>query len=206
MRNLNRLSILSSTGALLVMGTLGVEATRAQRAVTVTVHRVAQIDNLDKDLPFLEDRADFYAEIWIDGRYHRTPNMSKNDGRPYWRFTSSTYDRNVLIRMKLIDDDGGLERKDDYVDINRRSLDKDLVFTFDTWKGRITGDVSGSAGSMIHSFGAGDSTKGEIWFTVNLGAMIGPHAHKRHLGEWRPRAPGLSAYFGQVSWLLRMSS
>lgn len=132
--------------------------------VTVTVHRVAQIDNLDK-FDVDPDRADFYAQIWIAGEEHKTKNFSFDDGRPYWTFTAEASGK-VAIRIKLLDDDGGMEEKDDFVDINRRKGKKDLNFTFNSKTGRITGDVTGRAGRMIHSWGGGDSDKGSIWFTV----------------------------------------
>lgn len=144
---------------------LGSAGVYAQKTVTVTIHRVMQEDNLD--VPDVDpDRADFYAQIWIAGKMYQTKVFSADDGRPYWRFSIPVRSRLVRIRIKLLDDDGALERKDDYVDINRRYNKKDLNFTYDTRRGRIRGDVSGRRGRMIYSEGKGDSDKGKIWFTV----------------------------------------
>ncbi|HMS56811.1 MAG TPA: hypothetical protein PKA27_15570 [Fimbriimonadaceae bacterium] len=134
--------------------------------VTVTVHRVAQIDNLDK-MDVDPDRADFYAQIWIDGQPYESKNFSFDDGRPYWTFTAEASSNSVPIRIKLLDDDGGLEEQDDFVDINRRKGKKDLDFHFNRKSGRITGDVRGRENRMVHSWGDGDNDKGQIWFTVS---------------------------------------
>jgi hypothetical protein len=150
-------------GALLAC--LGLASAASAKQVTVRINRVAQIDNLDKfDLD--PDRADFYAQVWINGQLHRTKNFSFDDGRPYWTFSKNVKTRYVNIRIKLLDDDGGLEEADDFVDINPRKGKKDLHFTLDTKTGRIVGDVHGRRNQNIFSYGEGDTDQGKIWFTV----------------------------------------
>lgn len=149
----------------LAIAGIGIAAQADARLITVQINRVAQIDNLDK-FDVDPDRADFYAQIWIDGKLHRTKNFSFDDGKPYWSFEHDSSKRYVPIRIKLLDDDGGLEEADDFVDINRRKGKKDLNFILDTRTGRISGDVRGRRGQNIYSYGGGDSDKGKIWFTV----------------------------------------
>ncbi|HWP30497.1 MAG TPA: hypothetical protein VNK96_02045 [Fimbriimonadales bacterium] len=150
---------------IIILLLLGLAGVYAQKTVTVTIYRVMQVDNLD--VPDIDpDRADFYAQIWIAGKMYQTRVFSTDDGRPYWRFSMPVTSRVVRIRIKLLDDDGSLERKDDYVDINPRDNKKDLNFTFDTQTGRIRGDVTGRRGRMIFSEGKHDSDKGRIWFKV----------------------------------------
>jgi hypothetical protein len=150
-------------GALVAL--LGLATAANAREVTVRINRVAQIDNLDK-FDVDPDRADFYAQIWINGQLHRTKNFSFDDGKPYWTFSRNVSTRYVKIRIKLLDDDGGLEEADDFVDINRRKGKKDLHFVLDTRTGRITGDVRGRRRQTIYSYGEGDTDQGKIWFTV----------------------------------------
>jgi len=135
--------------------------------VTVTILRVAQVDNLDKGDALGKDDADFYVQIWINGKLWRSENMSKDDGRPNWTFSVPASKRNVPIRIKLIDDDGGLEEQDDFVDINRRGGKKDLNLTLNTRNGRITGDVSGRRGKVLRSWGGGDTDKAQIWLMIH---------------------------------------
>jgi len=136
--------------------------------VTVTIHRVRQLDDLDKSTPMItKDRADFYCQIWVNGRQWTSQNFSADDGRPYWTFSVPVSSRYADIRIKLLDDDGNLERKDDYVDINRKRSRKDLLMRYDRQRGRISGDVTGRKGAMLTSTGMHDSSQGQIWFTVS---------------------------------------
>jgi len=136
------------------------------RTVTVTISRVKQHDDLDKStFGFKKDRADFYCQVWINGKMFQSKVMSTDDGRPYWRFSRNVAG-NAKIRIKLIEEDGGLERKDDYVDINPRKGAKDLDLILNQKSGRISGDASGRRGRVIRSKGLHDSGQGEIWFTI----------------------------------------
>lgn len=137
--------------------------------VTVTVHRVRQLDDLDKSTLFItKDRADFKAQIWIDGKMWMSKPLSDDDGHPYWTFTARARP-NAHIRIKLIEDDGGLERKDDFVDINPTFQRKDLHLMFNQNTGRISGDLRGRQGQIIRTAGGGDSSKGELWFSITSG-------------------------------------
>lgn len=137
------------------------------QSVTVTVHRVKQLDDLDKSTLFVtKDRADFYAQIWIDGQMWQSNNFSSDDGNPMWTFTAPVFSSNPTIVIKMMDDDGGFEDKDDWVDINPLANRKDLTLTLDRNSGRITGDLSGQRGTMLHSMGGHDRSQGAIWFTI----------------------------------------
>ena len=136
--------------------------------VTVKIWRVAQVDNLDKGDFLGTDRADFYSQVKIgDGELTRSTNHSDDDGHPGWEFFGSSNGRYVPIRIKIVDDDGGLEEQDDYVDVCPLSNKKDLHLMYDTVTGKITGDVSGQRGEIIHTIGGGDNDKGKLWFSIS---------------------------------------
>ena len=157
MRNLKRITKLSAMCGLLCLSAFGVEASKTQRTVTVTVHRVAQID-----------QPDFYAEIWIDGNYHRTQNFSHSDGKPFWTFSAPATGAVADIKIKLWDDDGGLEGKDDHVDINPMNGEKDLNLRFNTASGNLLSNTYAVVGSeYLYSQGGGEKGRAQIWFTVN---------------------------------------
>jgi hypothetical protein len=164
MRNLKRITTLSAIGALLCVGAMGVEASNAQRTVTVTINRVAQMDRLDNPLLFVGDRPDFYAEIWINGQYHKTANMGKPFG---WTFSVPVTTDIANIRIRLMEDDGGLEGVDDHVDINPLPNQKDLDITFDCSKGSISSTPFEMMADGLYSQGGGDSERGKIWFTIS---------------------------------------
>jgi hypothetical protein len=158
--------LLGAASALLISGSAFAGGSR--KPVTVSILRVAQITNLDKGDWMKTDRADFYSLVKIgNGKLEKSVNHSDDDGHPGWVFYGHTTQRYVNIRIKLDDDDGGMEKKDDYVDINPRAGKKDLNLVLDTKTGRITGDVTGKRGQTLYSQGGGDSDKGKIWFKIS---------------------------------------
>ncbi len=157
----------TTIGGLCALLTVPYAGGQTGRTVTVTIVRVAQKDNLDKMDQLGSDKADFYSLVQIgQGPLIKSKNMSDDDGRPNWKFTGSSNGRYVGIRIKLNDDDGGVEEQDDFVDINPKNGKKDLNFTLDTRTGRISGDVQGRRGQVIRSDGQHDSDRGRIWFVV----------------------------------------
>ncbi len=156
----------------LLAATIGVSAasTKASKPtpVTVTIHRVKQNDDLDKPtVGITKDRADFYVKIWINGQLWTSKNFSTDDGKPKdWRFTVPVSSSTAKIKIKLCDDDGGLEEQDDFVDINPKDKKKDLDLVYSVSKGTISGDMKGKKNRQIHAKGKGDSSQGEIWFSV----------------------------------------
>jgi hypothetical protein len=134
--------------------------------VTLHINRVAQIDNLDQGEALGKNRADFFAMVWVDGQVYKSRNFSKDDGNPNWILRAPVSGDTTTIRIKLMDDDGGLEQRDDHVDINPAGGAKDLILKFDATTGKITGDATGTAGSRITSIGYGDDDRGRIDFSI----------------------------------------
>jgi hypothetical protein len=166
MKNIFKFTALGAV-ALMISGTAHQADAGQQHKVWVTIYRVRQIDDLDPSTPVVtKDRADFYTQITIDGQEYTSPVMSADDGKPGWTFEVSTSKTKVPVRIKMIDDDGALERKDDYVDISPKNSKKDLDMTMNTSSRRVSGDVSGKSGARFHTKGASDSDKAEVWFTV----------------------------------------
>lgn len=154
----------------LLVASIGVStATSKPTPVTVTIHRVKQNDDLDKPtVGITKDRADFYVKIWINGQLYTSKNFSTDDGKPKdWRFTVPVSSQTTKIRIKLADDDGGaFEDRDDFVDINPKNGKKDLDMVYNTLTGRFSGDMRGRKGQIVHAKGSGDSSQGEIWFSI----------------------------------------
>lgn len=130
------------------------------------VKHLHAIDNLDKGDALGADRADFFALVTVNGKMYKTQIMSKDDGSPNWMIPIDTSNRYSNIHIALMDEDGGLEARDDHVDINPRKFQKDLIFSYDRATGRIRGAVTGRLNETIHSTGRGDDDKGEIDFVI----------------------------------------
>ena len=72
------------------------------------------------------------------------------------------------IKIRLWDDDGGWEGKDDHVDINPNKGEKDLNLSFNTQSGSLVNNLYGVVGSeYLYSQGGGEKGKAQIWFTVS---------------------------------------
>ena len=139
-----------------------------EHRVTVTVHRVAQIDNLDTDSFISTDRADFYAQVTIDGHREQSRVVrERDDVSPEWSFSRAVSENTVTITIRLFDEDGGLSGPDDECDINSLSRRTELNLTYDLLPGRISGDASGVRGSRIIAIGNGDTNRARLWFTVD---------------------------------------
>jgi CARDB len=133
--------------------------------IKVNINRVAQIDNLDPDPIFFTNRADFYSKVTIAGVTQSSPTIDgKDDVSPNWEFIQVAAGP-VPIKVELWESDLG--SGDEHVDINSRAGYKDLNLTYDPITGAIYGDTYGSRGQQIYSYGAGDSDRGKIWFTID---------------------------------------
>jgi hypothetical protein len=160
------LTLGACAGLIAVPAVSSPQRARAAKRVMIVVDRVAQVDNLDK-FDVNPDRADFYAKVRIgNDKMQSTKNFSQDDGAPGWKITSTVTGRYVPIHIELWDDDGGLEEKDDHVDICPKGNKKNLDLMLDTQTGRVTGDVRGRRGQQIYAIGHGDDDKGKIWFVV----------------------------------------
>jgi hypothetical protein len=163
-------------GKLILTGLVGIAAlaplasvahpTKQGKMITVTIIRLKEINNLDEDFP-RKDQADFYARVHIGSESTRTETMSKDDFRPNWVIQHRATGNIVPIHIRVMDDDGGMEEKDDHVDINPKIGEKTLVLKYNVRTGRITGDATGRRGQTIHTRGGGkDTDKAQIWFSV----------------------------------------
>jgi hypothetical protein len=132
----------------------------------IWVKHLKAIDNVDAGDALGANRADFFALVKVNGVTYKTEIMSKDDGEPNWMIPIDMNRRYSKIHLSLMDEDGGLEGKDDHIDINPRKNRKDLEFTYDRYSGRIYGAVNGRFNETIESKGGGDDDKGMISFVI----------------------------------------
>ncbi|MCW5936414.1 MAG: hypothetical protein KIT11_03800 [Fimbriimonadaceae bacterium] len=132
----------------------------------LVIRRVEQMDNLDQGDALGANRADFFAEVTVNGVKTKTEVLAKDDGWPNWEIPLDYKTRYSRITIRLLDDDGGLERQDDHADINPKRDKKDLTFTYDRYTGRISGEASGRLNQPIVVKGEGDDDKARITFMV----------------------------------------
>ncbi len=136
--------------------------------LTVTVTRVRQIDPPGE---WFDMKADYYAKVRIAETWKKSDHRDDvPDWRPNWKFSRLVpQNSKVPIRIELWDhDDAG---GDDECDINPKGGGKkrlDLEYRPST--GRITGDWTGTRGTILHAVGAGDSDRAEIWIRINHAA------------------------------------
>lgn len=130
------------------------------------VKHLHAIDNLDKGDALGANRADFFALVKVNGKTYKTEVMAKDDGNPNWKIPMDRTKRYSKVHISLMDEDGGLEAKDDHVDINPRKYQKDLIFTFDRTTGKISGAITGKLNRTFVSTGGGDDDKGTITFSI----------------------------------------
>lgn len=138
------------------------------KRVTVTVHRVKQIDNLDADGFGIIRAADFYTKLNINGQEWQSPVADgEDDAYPNWQFSQDVTGNSVPINIKIYEDDGAMLGSQ-YVDINSAPGVRDLNLTYDLLTGNISGaGINGKKGQLIYSAGQGDSDRAEIWFSLN---------------------------------------
>ena len=154
-----------------MIGTTGSWSGRPMRLVptkwvTIHINHVAQIDNVDQGDPLGRNRADFFTMIWVDGQVYKSRNFSRDDGDPNWVLRAPVTGDTTNVRIRLWDDDDGLEQRDDHIDINPAGKAKDLILTYNAATKEISGDVTGKAGEWITSSGGGDDDRGKIGFTI----------------------------------------
>ena len=135
--------------------------------VTVILHRIKAQTNVDKDF-VKPNRADFYAVVKIGGLMLKSPTWyGKDDAEPNWAATEYRPKGVVPITIQVMENDGGLEKRDDHIDINPMEGEKNLKIWFNPETGRIWGDLEGRKGEKLYSRGAGkDSDQAQIWFSV----------------------------------------
>ncbi|QYK52254.1 MAG: hypothetical protein KF824_08290 [Fimbriimonadaceae bacterium] len=138
----------------------------AQKYPMLLISKIQAMDNLDQGDALGANRADFYAKVKINKTDHVTEAFSADTAEPNWTFPLDMKQRVNKIHLSLWDDDGGLERTDDHVDISPKKGQKDLWFYYDRYTGKIWGDVDGSFGQTIVSIGSGDDDKAKIYLSI----------------------------------------
>ena len=131
----------------------------------IVIARIKAIDNLDANI-LQADRADFFAIVTVNDIQYKTRVMAMDDGRPGWEIPLPALVDSAVVRIRIMDDDGGLESGDDHVDISRAKDKKDLVFTYIPGTGMVTGDVNGWKGDSFYTRGWYDGDKAHLWFSI----------------------------------------
>jgi hypothetical protein len=130
------------------------------------IRHIKMMDNVDGGDALGANRADLFALVIINKKSYKTEIMSKDDGEPMWKIPLDMSRRYSNIHLSIKDEDGGLEGKDDHIDINPRGGQKDLIFTYDRYTGKIWGAVKGKAHGTIMATGGGDDDKASISFAI----------------------------------------
>lgn len=149
--------------------------------VTVDVTRIKAIDNPDNG--WFGNDADYYSKITIEGSTKTTGHISNdNDVSPSNWTHSRTVDgssRYVDVAIEVFDKDGGLAGADDRIDVDSKTGRRDINVRYDLLTNQISGDVSGSGGSTLHTAGSGDADRAHAWFKVTEGDW-----YDRTLGDY----------------------
>lgn len=125
------------------------------------IKHIKMKDNVDAGDALGANRADLFAQVRVNGKTFKTEIVSMDDAEPMWKIPMDMTRRYSKVHLAIMDEDGGLEGKDDHIDINPRKGNKDLIFTYDRYTGRIWGAVSGKINGTIDSRGGGDDDKAE---------------------------------------------
>jgi Calpain family cysteine protease len=136
--------------------------------VNLTVNQVNAIDNPDSG--WFGDNADYYSRISIGSSTTTTGVISNsNNIAPNWKHNAAATGQYTNLAVEMWDSDGGLAGADDRVDIDSSAGFRDLNITYDVVNNSVSGDVSGSGGSMLTVNGGGDSDRAQLRFTVKEG-------------------------------------
>jgi hypothetical protein len=128
--------------------------------IVLTITSVRAIDRAD-----IFGRADFYAQVTIDGDTVNTPVVRQTDSaRPNWAVSKVVRRGNHAIRIRLLDKDPG--KPDDVIDINRVPNKRDLDFTLNTGSCRISGFSSAYRCRQTIRRAGTEPKKAEIEFSV----------------------------------------
>jgi subtilisin family serine protease len=143
-----------------------------EKRVELTITRVREIDSIEPDFIFGDD-PEFYAVAEISGEeFPRTTQVTGSTIRPNWRFFKSVTETRIPIKIQIFDDDGFGRSNDDHVDINPSKGEKDLYLTFDLDTRELVDSDTGEVFEPLNNGefrirGQGDSSRGEIRFTLN---------------------------------------
>jgi hypothetical protein len=136
--------------------------------VNLTVNQVNAIDNPDSG--WFWDNADYYSRISIGSSTTTTGAISNsNNIAPNWKHNAAATGQYTSLAVELWDSDGGLAGADDHVDIDSSVGLRDLNIYYDVVNNAVSGDVSGTGGSMLTVNGSGDADRAQLRFTVQEG-------------------------------------
>jgi hypothetical protein len=147
------------------IGHLPMEVLGPAKSPKLVISRLKAIDNLDANI-LQADRADFFVIVFVNDIEHRTGVMSMDDGRPNWEVPLPAIGDPAVVRIRVMDDDGGLESGDDHVDISRAKDKKDVIFTWYPSSRTISGDLNGRQGQSFYTRGWYDGDKAHLWFSI----------------------------------------
>ena len=110
-------------GAALLTLTCGGMAPAVADEIVVRIEELHSGGRIDP----LNGRADFYAQVTIDGTVYRSPRIRRADDiRPNWVFSKSVRPGTYNVKIEVFDKD--VFSKDDLIDINRLDGKRDLDF------------------------------------------------------------------------------
>jgi hypothetical protein len=144
---------------------LPMEVLGGAQSPKLVIDRIKMIDNVDANI-LTADRADLYAIVIVNDVEYKTRIMAKDDGRPNWEIPLPTNASRVNVKIRLFDEDGGMEGGDDHIDISRAKDKKDLIFVYMPATGRVYGDINGRKGQSFYTRGLYDGDKAHFWFSV----------------------------------------
>ena len=124
-------------------------------AYALVVERLHQIDNPDG---FTGKKGDYRAEVKVGDGDWVGPHFREDDPDifPRWSF----YPVNGDISLRVWDEEDNPDR----CDAGPTAGLRDLLIHFDGQ--RITGDVQGVVGDLLHATGSGDDNRVETWFRI----------------------------------------
>jgi len=110
-------------GAALMTMICGAAVPAAADEITITIESLQALDRIDVG----GGRADFFAQVTIDGTVYRSPRIRKADVvRPNWTFSKHVRPGTYDVKLEIFDKD--VFSKDDQIDINRLDAKRDLDF------------------------------------------------------------------------------
>lgn len=144
---------------------LTIDVTGTAESPKLVIDRIKMIDNVDANI-FTADRADLYAVVIVNDLQYKTKIMAMDYGAPRWEIPLPTNAERVDVKIRLFDQDGGLEGGDDHIDVSRGADKKDVIFTYFPWRRELYGDVNGRLGQQFYTRGLFDGDKAHMWFSV----------------------------------------
>ena len=150
------------------------EEASSNSALTVVIDRIKALDNHEEPM---NDGADFFMRIWINGlEYWNEGDQMEDDDdddiSPGWGFGRNVGITGVIpvvIQVWDEDEEGTAAGDDDPSAIDPVEGRRDLDFSVDLETGAISGDINGTCGQTLTSSGhPEDDDRSTIWFRVLL--------------------------------------